>query len=212
MKKIKISVFCLTALVISCFCGFCFAQEIGEIPEITQSDRVLILAPHPDDEAIGAGGLIQKALSVGAKIKVACYTNGDSNELSFILYEKRLTFKKGEFLHMGEVRRQETINAMKSLGLSKNNIIFLGYPDFGTMEILTKYWGKTKPFKAMFTRVSKVSYPEAFSINAPYTGESILKDLKKIILDFKPTKIFVSHPADTNRDHRALYLFLQVAL
>jgi LmbE family N-acetylglucosaminyl deacetylase len=113
---------------------------------------------------------------------------------------------------MGEVRRKETIMAMGSLGVPAQDIIFLGYPDFGTMEILTKYWGETKPFRSMLTKVSKVPYPECLSPNAPYVGESILKDLKSVLLDFKPNKIFVSHSADSNRDHRALYLFLQIAL
>ncbi|MEI8176897.1 MAG: hypothetical protein WCG78_08535, partial [Candidatus Omnitrophota bacterium] len=33
-----------------------------------------------------------------------------------------------------------------------------------------------------------------------------------VLKKYRPTKIFVSSPADTNRDHRALNLFLQVAL
>jgi len=37
------------------------------LPEIKNEDRVLILAPHIDDETIGAGGLIQRALGNKAK-------------------------------------------------------------------------------------------------------------------------------------------------
>ncbi|PJC48591.1 MAG: hypothetical protein CO035_02710 [Candidatus Omnitrophica bacterium CG_4_9_14_0_2_um_filter_42_8] len=188
------------------------AEDLKDAIEFSKNDRVLIFAPHPDDEAIGVCGAIQKALKQNAKVRVVCYTNGDNNAPAFIVYEKRITFKKGEFLHMGQVRRKETMRAMVSLGVKPEDIIFLGYPDFGTMEIFTKYWGAVVPYKSLFARVSKVSYPEALSMNAPYVGDSILKDIKKIILDFKPTKIFVSHPADVNRDHRALYLFLQVAL
>lgn len=212
MLKDKRRVFCLVVFVALFLSSVCFAQDIKTITEFTRKDRILILAPHPDDEVIGTGGVIQRALEAGAKIKVVLYTNGDNNELAFIVYEKRLTFRKREFLHMGEVRRKETLAAMNSLGIGQDNIVFLGYPDFGTMEILTKYWGKTKPFRSMLARVTKVAYPEAMSVNAPYVGESILKDIKKIIIDFEPTKIFVSYPADTNRDHRSLYLFLQVAL
>ncbi|MBU0502804.1 MAG: PIG-L family deacetylase [Candidatus Omnitrophota bacterium] len=189
-----------------------FADSIWPIPSFTQDDRVIVFAPHPDDESIGTAGVIQEALSKGAKVKVVCFTNGDNNELAFIVYEKRLTFKKNEFLHMGRVRSRETIGAMASLGLKREDIIFLGYPDWGTMEILTKYWGDTKPFKSMLTRVDKVSYEDALSVGAPYTGESIVKDIKNIILDFKPNKIFVSHPGDANRDHQALYLFLRIVL
>ncbi|TBR16567.1 PIG-L family deacetylase, partial [bacterium] len=192
--------------------SFCFAQQVIPLYEITANDRILILAPHPDDESIGTAGIIQKSLKSCAKIKVVCFTNGDNNQLAFIVYEKRLTFKKKEFLHMGEVRRAETLEAMNYLGVNRDDVVFLGYPDFGTQEILMKYWGKTKPYRSMFPRVNKVSYPEALSYGSSYVGENILSDLKKVLLGFKPTKIFVSHPGDSNRDHRALYVFLRIAL
>ena len=189
-----------------------FAIEINPLPPFTKADRVLIMAPHPDDETIATAGVIQSAKKAGAAVKIMCFTNGDHNELSFIVYEKRIPLQSGEFIHMGETRRNETIAAMKSLGLERSDLVFLGYPDFGTMEILTKYWGATKPFMSFLTKQSKVPYPDCLSPGAPYVGESILSDIKKVILDFKPTKIFVSSPVDTNKDHRALYLFAHVAL
>jgi LmbE family N-acetylglucosaminyl deacetylase len=209
MKKYLV---CLLGLVILFFSSLGFAKEIPSIPDFVKDDRVLILVPHPDDETLGTGGAIQRALKSAATVRVVCYTSGDHNQLAFIVYEKRLTFRTGEFLHMGEVRRKETIAAMASLGLTNKDIVFLGYPDFGTIAILTKYWGGTLPFRSILTRISKVSYPEALSPNAPYVGESILKDMKTVIGDFKPTKIFVSHPADTNVDHQSLYVFMQLAL
>ncbi len=217
MKGIKSGRRCLApavfiSLAVLLTASWASSQEVKEIPAFDKDDRVLILAAHPDDEAISAGGVIQRALSSGARLKVVSYTNGDNNEPAFIVYEKRLTFRKGEFIHMGEVRKDETIKAMRYLGLSEDDLIFLGYPDFGTMEILTKYWGKTRPFKSFFARSSKVPYPDCLSPGSPYVGESILGDLKRVIIDFKPTKIFVGHPADTNRDHRSCYLFLQIAL
>ena len=188
------------------------AEGIKVIEPITKGDRILILAPHPDDETIGCAGIIQQALSAGAQVQVVYLTNGDHNQIAFIVYEKRLTLRKGEFIHMGEVRRQEAIKAMALLGLDENNLVFLGYPDFGTFVIFSQYWQETKPFKSLLTRISSVPYKENLSFAAPYKGESILKDLEKVLLGYKPNKIFVSHPADTNVDHKALYLFLQVAL
>jgi len=192
-------------------CAFA-AGDIHEIPAFTSDDRVLVLAPHPDDEALGAGGVIQRALKAGARVQVVCYTNGDHNELAFIVYEKRFTFRTGEFLYMGEMRRSETIKAMTFLGLPRDEMVFLGYPDFGTMAILTQYWKSAKPCRSLLTRISKVAYSEALSPGAPYVGESILKDIKTVIENFQPTRIFVSHPADTNRDHQSLYLFTRLAL
>jgi LmbE family N-acetylglucosaminyl deacetylase len=188
------------------------AKDMPAIPKFTRGDRVLVMAPHPDDETLGTGGLIQRALSSGAKVRVACYTNGDHNQPAFMVYEKRLTFRTGEFLHMGEVRRKETVAAMTSLGLGSQDLVFMGYPDSGTMAILTKYWGKTKPFRSLMTRISKVAYTRVLSPNAPYVGESILKDIETVIRDFQPTKIFVSHPGDTNADHQSLYVFTRIAL
>jgi len=172
----------------------------------------LILAPHPDDETIACAGVIQQALKAGAKIRVVYLTNGDHNELAFIVYEKRLTVRSGEFVHMGNVRQQEAVRAMQFLGLSEDDLVFLGYPDFGTFNIFSQYWQVKKPFRDRLTRISSVPYKNAPSYGAVYCGESILSDLKKQIMDYQPDKIFVSHPADVNVDHKSLYLFLQVAL
>jgi LmbE family N-acetylglucosaminyl deacetylase len=189
-----------------------FAVEVQPMAPFTKDDKVLIMAPHPDDETIATAGIIQRAKKGGAAVKIMCFTNGDHNELSFIVYEKRIPLQSGEFIHMGETRRNETIAAMKSLGLERADLVFLGYPDFGTMEILTKYWGDTKPFLSFLTKQSKVPYSDCLSPGAPYVGESILNDIEKVLIDFRPTKIFVSSPVDSNRDHRALYLFTHIAL
>ena len=128
----------LIVLIPVLFSSICFAADVQPLPPFTKYDRVLIMAPHPDDETIATAGVIQSAKKSGAAVKVMCFTNGDHNELSFIVYEKRIPLKSGEFIHMGETRRNETIAAMRSLGLEEADLAFLGYPDFGTMEILTK--------------------------------------------------------------------------
>ncbi|MFH0791117.1 MAG: PIG-L family deacetylase [Candidatus Omnitrophota bacterium] len=184
----------------------------SNIESLKKDDRILILAPHPDDETIGCAGIIQQAVKAGSDIHVVYLTNGDHNELAFIVYEKRLVFKKSGFIYMGRKRQAEAVKAVKSLGLNENNLIFLGYPDFGTFTIFKDFWQTNKPFKDILTRISSVPYIEDFSYGAPYTGESILADLERVLKLYRPNKIFVSHPADVNADHKALYLFLEVAL
>ncbi len=214
-----------TRLTLILFCGIviCSGHLLGEEPvlepvgitclePIKKEDRVLILAPHPDDEAIGCAGLIQQAVKAAAQLRIVYLTNGDHNQIAFIVYEKRITLRKNEFIHMGEVRRKEAIKAMQLLGVDESNLIFLGYPDFGTFAIFSRYWKDTKPYRGLLTRISSVPYKENFSFGAPYQGESILNDLKKVLLEYKPTKIFVSHPADVNVDHKTFYLFLEIAL
>ncbi len=186
--------------------------SIGALEPIEKTDRILIIAPHPDDESIACAGIIQQAVGKGANLKIVYMTNGDHNQFAFIVYEKRFPFLTGEFIHMGEVRRTEAINAMKLLGLDRRDLVFLGYPDFGIFTIFREVWQGRKPYKSMLTRISRVPYKENFSFGAPYKGESILADLENIIREYAPNKIFVTHPADTNADHKACYLFLQVAL
>ncbi|MBM3243361.1 MAG: PIG-L family deacetylase [Candidatus Omnitrophica bacterium] len=213
IKKIKVAFFCFAVPVI--FYESSFAQDNSRLKELepfTKSDRVLILAPHPDDEAIACAGIIQEALKNGAKLRIVYLTNGEHNEFAFIVYKKRIILKKREFINLGEVRRQESIKAMKFLGLSADDLIFLGYPDFGTFTIFTKYWDMDRPFRSLLTRIRNVPYKESPSFKAPYIAQNILKDIKKVILDFNPNKIFVSHPADVNVDHKSLYLFLKIAL
>ncbi|MBI5145402.1 MAG: PIG-L family deacetylase [Candidatus Omnitrophica bacterium] len=215
MKRIIFILFCI--IIISP--GHLWAMESALEPftirnpePIKKEDHILILAPHPDDEAIGCAGVIQQAVKVGADLRIVYLTNGDHNQIAFIVYEKRITLRKNEFIHMGEVRRKEAIKAMELLGVDENKLTFLGYPDFGTFAIFSRHWKNTKPYRSLLTRISAVPYKENFSPAAPYKGESILNDLKKVILEYKPTKIFVSHPADVNVDHKTFYLFLEIAL
>lgn len=213
-----LKLFCIfSAFIFSCF--FIFRYSFAELLDKKESleqfkkdERILILAPHPDDESISCAGIIQDAISKGAKVKIVYLTNGEHNEFAFIVYEKRVTLKKNEFIYLGEVRRKEAVKAMQLLGVDEKNLVFLGYPDFGTFTIFNRYWQKGKPFHSLLTRISSVPYKESFSFGAPYSGENILADLKQVIFDYRPDKIFVSHPADVNVDHKSLYLFLQIAL
>ncbi len=210
------------AIILALFYGCCGrtvepkdrgpVKGVPHIKHFIKADRVLILAPHPDDEAIGCAGIIQDALGSGARVRVCFLTNGDHNQVAFIIYEKRLVLRKNEFIYLGQVRRKESVKAMASLGLEEKDLVFLGYPDFGTFTIFSQYWQSRKPFKSWLTRISQVPYKNNLSYGAPYVAESILEDLKQVLAAYKPTKIFVSHPADVNCDHRSFYLFLQIAL
>lgn len=183
-------------------------------PELSFSanDRILVFAPHPDDEVIACGGIIQHALSMKLPVEVVFYTMGDNNQWSFTLYRKHPVIEPHAVQAMGEVRRGEALAADAVLGLETSNLRFLGYPDFGTLSIWLKHWNWESPFRSMLTHVTQVPYTNAFRPGAPYKGEEILQDVKDVITGFMPTRIFVSHPGDMNPDHRSLYLFVTIAL
>ncbi len=195
-----------------------FAMAAADTPpawtpiELNANDRLLILAPHPDDEVIACGGIVEKANAMKLPVRIAYFTFGDNNEWSFLLYRKHPVLLPGAVRAMGEVRHGEAVAAAGQLGLTPSDLTFLGYPDFGTFHIWCNHWDEQPPFESMLTKVTAVPYTNALSFGAPYKGESIVADLKKVISGFRPTRVFVSHPGDHNPDHRALYLFTRIAL
>lgn len=44
--------------------------------KLTIDDHILIIAPHPDDEVLGCGGLIQQAITHGKKVTVVILSDG----------------------------------------------------------------------------------------------------------------------------------------
>lgn len=204
----------LSCLLLCLSASAVFAQQTNDLPALAlnENDRILIFAPHPDDESLTCAGVIQSALAMNVPVRVVWLTMGDNNEWSFILYRKHLVIKASAERAMGEVRHEEAVAAMRALGLGPEHLAFLGYPDFGTLTIWDRHWGDGKPFKSMLTKVTKVPYANAYRPGAPYKGQDILRDITTNIREFKPTKVFCSHPSDLNVDHQALYLFTRVAL
>lgn len=193
-------------------CSLVRAETIQPVA-LSPQDRILVLSPHPDDDILGCAGVIQAAVRRKLPVRVVYLTNGDNYEWAFMLYEKRPVLRPAEMRAMGEIRRQEATNAEALLGVRADQLTFLGYPDWGTEHIFMEHWGPRRPaYRSMLTEVTAVPYKEALSPGAPYKGESVLTDLERVLKEFRPTKIFVSHPGDAHRDHRTFYLFAQVAL
>jgi LmbE family N-acetylglucosaminyl deacetylase len=188
------------------------APSLPSCPTFTPDDRIIVFAPHPDDESLGCGGIIQQALALKLPVRIVWLTYGDNNEWSFMLYRRHIVVMPEAVRLMGEVRHQEALAAAKVLGVDSHQLAFLGYPDFGTLTIWYRHWADRPSFESMLTKVTKVPYADAYRPGAPYKGEEILRDIEANLQEFKPTKVFVSHPSDHNVDHQALYLFTRVAL
>lgn len=221
MKAIIIKKHYLLFIVCVCILALLFiayhSTQIIETPvqpevSLNFQDRILILAPHPDDEILGCCGIIQRAIKLNIPLRIVFLTYGDFNQWSFLVYRGHPVFMPKAVQGMGLVRYKETLEAAKALGIPAEQLTFLGYPDFSTLDIWYSHWGARPPCESMLTKTKAVPYMNAFRPGAPYKGEEILQDLKTIFREFKPTKIFLSHPSDHNGDHKALYLFSRVAL
>ncbi|MDI9623795.1 MAG: PIG-L family deacetylase [Methanothermobacter sp.] len=170
---------------------YIFAIQNGNIGYpplyIKESDRVMIIAPHPDDEAISSAGIIRYCTSHNIPVKVVIITNGGFN--------------------LAWQRHSESLKAMKQLGLVYN-ITFLDYPQ-GLIHLLTQNWDK--PYvdsNGISHSINKFSH----NLNAPYTGESLAKQLEDVIYDFKPTIIIYPDSNDIHEDHWVTSGFVEYAM
>src|SRR5262245_39556072 len=127
------------------------AAAAGQI-QLGDGDRILVLAPHPDDEVLGAGGVLREAVERGIPVRVVFLTNGDSNEWSFLAYRKRPVVLPRAVLAMGAIRQREAVLATESLGVPAADLSFLGYPDYGTLDIWRSHWGSRPPDRGRLTR------------------------------------------------------------
>ena len=199
-------------LVLGCLASVVAGRAESQFPPPEKGERLVIVAPHPDDEVLGCGGLIQQAVAVGADVRVIYLTNGDHNQMAFKLYSGRLHLSPKDYYKFGERRRMEALAATGLLGLQPNQLVFLGYPDWGSLRIWRDYWATNKVFTSDATRTNAVPYPEEYGYRHPYKPQNVVADFCAILREFKPARIFVTHPSDTSADHRAAANFVRLAM
>jgi LmbE family N-acetylglucosaminyl deacetylase/glycosyltransferase involved in cell wall biosynthesis len=187
---------------------------ISQIPviDLTNTHRILVIAPHPDDETLGSGGLIQNALSQGDEIRVVVVTNGDGQVVGPLALNYHPISSPADFIKIGLDRQKESFNATLILGLPAKDVIFLSYPDSGINSLWFDDWLKNCPYKSHHTQATSSPYPLTFDPGAQYCGKNLLNDLLKIINDFKPDFINIPHPNDEHPDHRAISNFTRLAI
>jgi LmbE family N-acetylglucosaminyl deacetylase len=82
--------------------------------------RVVIIAPHPDDEVLGAGGLIQRALRERCLVEVVAVTDGEAS------HEASTT---ATITGLASLRAQESETALRRLGWKRPTVTRLHLPD-----------------------------------------------------------------------------------
>jgi len=187
-------------------------RRLPKMPAPTAAERFLVLAPHCDDETLACGAVIALAKRAGAPTHVALVTNGDG----FLFAAERLfdevEVPPKDYVRLGLDRQKETLAAVSRLGLSPDDVTFLGYPDGGSAHMLMTCWAPGQPYTSPRTRDNHNPYPNALRPGGPYCGRFLLDDLETVIRRFRPTTVFCPHPNDTHRDHWALYAYTLAGL
>jgi LmbE family N-acetylglucosaminyl deacetylase len=182
------------------------------LPPFPKIQRLLVLAPHCDDETLGSGGVIQSAIQAGIDVHVVIATNGDGYLFATMEEFRRLYPTAQDYIQMGEIRQQESLDALSTLGLAHDHVTFLGYPDRGTPALWNNYWQRDTPFRSPSTASTRSPYRLTYNPSAVYAGESLLGDLTSILAEFRPDLVLYPHPDDVHPDHWGLSVFVRAAL
>lgn len=83
-------------------------------------DKVLIVAPHPDDEVLGCSGLIQRMIENGKQVHIVILSGGGKSHQSCCHIDESTLI---------DSRRNLSRKAAEILGLPLNQLHFLDYPD-----------------------------------------------------------------------------------
>lgn len=86
------------------------------LPDV--GNRVIVFAPHPDDETLGCGGTIARKCAAGEDVTVVAMTDGAGSHAHLMPVEQLI-----------EVRKSELLRATSILGVSAEKVLTLGFSD-----------------------------------------------------------------------------------
>ena len=147
-------------------------------PEFNRDSRFLLFAPHPDDESLACGILLQRAVEAGAAIGVVYLTDGENNPWPQRCLSRRWRLNAADRQRWAKLRRREALAALRLLGVSPEDARFLGWPDQGLARL----------FQA--------------------ESALVLAQLRYLIRDWTPSDVIGPDRGDRHTDHGAVGLML----
>jgi LmbE family N-acetylglucosaminyl deacetylase len=188
------------------------ALPLPRLAGASAGESVLVFAPHCDDETLGAGGYIREAVRAGARVQVIFLTNGDGFPLAVSKQYLKLRPTRNSYIRFAYHRQTETLAALAELGVPREQVTFLGYPDGGLAPMWNRFWRGNTLYRSRFTGCTSAPYGNAFRPRAPYCGSAVLADVRALLCRERPAQIVVPHPGDDHPDHWATYCYVLAAL
>ncbi|WP_233843045.1 PIG-L deacetylase family protein [Dyella sp. 2HG41-7] len=149
---------------------------------VSAQTRLLVVAPHPDDETIGCGLLLQQVLAAGGAVCVLLMTDGDNNPWPQRYMERRFIIDAAARKRWGIRRRDEVMRALAQLGAAASALHPLGWQD---MEITAR-------------------------LGDDFVGS--VAALRAAVQTFQPNLICCPALRDSHPDHGAAHVLCRLAL
>jgi LmbE family N-acetylglucosaminyl deacetylase len=179
------------------------ALALAAVPSAVRAKTILVVAAHPDDEIIMAAGRISTARSNGDTIKIVIMTNGDIDGVA-----------------SGLTREGESVQSALTLGLTEQDVIFLGYPDGASRQIYDSTSG-TRIFTSAAGQTATYGsrglggmeyHRYLYGVHGSYNRNTMLADFQALLTNFRPDEVYTHSHFDAHGDHEAVALFLTDAL
>jgi len=153
------------------------------LSDLDSDSRLMIFAPHPDDEVLGCGIMLQRLRAAGAATRVVYVTDGENNPWPQRFLERKWRLDEHDCKRWGQLRRSECLSSLRVLGHDPSSTAcFLAMPDQGLTSLLIKDCSKT------------------------------LAALTRSIMGWAPTHLFIPSATDIHPDHSALAVMLSLVL
>lgn len=101
------------------------AAPFAGLPDIVGEGGVVVLAPHPDDESLGCGGLLAEAAAAGRGLRVIFISDGGASHPTEGAEDRAA---------LSRIRQAEALEALACLGVPASDAVFLGLPDAAVPE------------------------------------------------------------------------------
>ena len=98
------------------------AAPVVDLDALAGTGGIVVVAPHPDDESLGCGGLVAEAASRGRNVRVVVVSDGCGSHAGSRLFPPAA---------LRALREGETLAAAARLGVPAERVTFLGLPDAG---------------------------------------------------------------------------------
>ena len=144
--------------------------------------RLLVLAPHPDDEVLAAAALIARTREAGGAVHVVVATDGEAG------------VNRTRAADLRAARRAETRRALGDLGVAPTDVEFLGYADAGLAAAWSERW-----------RTARGDGDDV-------AGAAVVDALRAAFRAARPDTVVLPMPVDAHPDHRALGCFALLGL
>ena len=158
---------------------------------------ILIFCAHEDDDTAHPE-IIRAAVENQIPLHFVYFTSGDAGGCDRYYMHSCDAERAMDF---GGVRMNEARASLKHLGVSDENVFFLGLPD-GGLEQIRRHPKSDNPYLSVLLASEHSPYRDSAIPNLPYARDAVVSAAKNFIVKYKPELIITGHPDERHVDHR----------